>query len=802
MKIVKKVALVFFVVVFLLTGVALFFWRNIATRAVPDYNATLTLSGISEEVTVFRGAYGVPHIYAQNEADLYRAVGYVMAQDRMWQMDLMRRVCDGRLSEILGKKFIDTDLLMRSLRMSEKSRMVVEHTDKKLIELARAFADGVNQYIENHKNKLPPEFTILGYSPDKWEIIHSVNLVGYMAWDLNTAWGSEVLLDKMRAKFGEEMVVDLVYDYPKEKSLIYPDFKLELAKLDIKNNFLRHGRLLNEMGLFVFSGSNNWAVSGKKSVTGKPLLANDMHLGLNAPGIWYQMHQVVEEKLNVTGVLLPGQPMIVAGHNDHIAWGFTNVMVDGMDFYLEKVNPDNPNQYEFNGEWRNMEVREETINIKDSEPIKKKLRFTHRGPIISEFKGMDNKAVSMRWIGNEYSNELRTLHLFSKARNWEDFKNAASTFAATSQNIVYADVEGNIGLYCSAGVHIRDAGNAISISPGWTDEYDWKGQVPFEKLPHSYNPERGFVSSANNKTVDNDYPYYISSWFVQSHRIDRIREMLEEKDKLSIDDFKRMHADHKSKLVEEIREDIIDEVKNSDNLTALEKQSLEIFTSWDGVLTRESPATSIFETFYGEFIKNVFADEMGDELFEEYISGGIRKTYAIQNLFRNKKSPWFDNVNTVEIKETFTHMVRKSFKDAVNILSGQLGANPVEWQWGKIHKLTLSHPMGSVKILDRLFKFNRGPFEVGGSFHTVCPYTYSFKKPFAVTHGASQRHIYDTSNWDRSLVVIPTGVSGIPAGDHYCDQTELYVNNKYHSDYFSRELVEKNAKYKMIINGN
>ncbi len=297
-----------------------------------------------------------------------------------------------------------------------------------------------------------------------------------------------------------------------------------------------------------------------------------MHLGLGAPGIWLQMHQVVKGKLNVTGVALPGAPAIVCGHNDRIAWGMTNVEVDNLDFYLEKTDSSKPDQYLYNGAWRKMEVRREKIAVKGGTVVEKDLRFTHRGPVVSDFKGIKDQVISMRWMGNEDSSELRTVYLLNRARDWNDFRAAIRSFVSISQNIVYADMDGNIGLHCAAGIPVRKKGDGLTVLPGWTDEYEWKGVVPPEKLPNSYNPREGFVSSANNKTVNAAYPYRISSWFDPSHRIRRIREMLREREKHSIESFRRMHADQHSKLVDDMKADLLAVLGGAKDLEPIEAQ--------------------------------------------------------------------------------------------------------------------------------------------------------------------------------------------------------------------------------------
>lgn len=788
-------------VIGLLVVVVLFVWgfvHNMAVKGLPDYSGELKLAGLQQPVTVYRDDNAIPHIFAENETDLYRAVGYTMAQDRLWQMDLMRRATQGRLSEIFGIALWKTDLRMRSLRITEKSAMVWDSTNAEMRSAAQAFADGVNTYIESHSSKLPVEFSLLGYKPEPWEAQHSFNLIGYMAWDLTMPWSTEIILAKLTEKFGADMVQELVPNIPEYKTVAYDGYHLDLSKTKIKAALSEATQPLYDLGLEIFQGSNNWAVAGQKSVTGKPILANDMHLGLFAPGTWYQMHISVPGKVNVTGVALAGAPFVIAGHNDSIAWGMTNVMVDDMDFYEERINPDNPNQYEFNGKWVDMEVRTEIIKGSKGEKRVETVKFTHRGPIISAFKGFPNRAISMRWIGNEYSNEVQSVYLLNRARNWTDFKQAVRTFISVSQNIVYADVAGNIGLYCSAGIPIRK-GDGLGIKPGWTSEYDWQRMVPFDQQPHVYNPPEGFVSSANNKSVSNDYPYYISHWYDLPHRIDRIREMLRDKEKLSIGDFKEMHADNHSKLVEEYRPRVLTALKGMQDLNPTEEAALASLDSWNGNMDADASASAIWEQWYLELIHAVFYDEMGDSLYTEYIDQRIMPKYGIDQIWKEGNSVWCDDITTTEVIEDLDTDIRSAFRSAVIKLSGQMGANVDGWKWGDIHQLTLKHPVGSMKLLDTVFHLNRGPYPVGGSFHTVGPYSYSFNRPYDVTDGASHRHIFSTANWDDSQTIIPTGESGIPASLYYCDQTRNYVNNIYHNDFISRDLIEKNAKFTLKL---
>ncbi len=797
MKILKKIGLAIVVLILIIAVVGYFYVNNIKKSALPTYTGEVQLKNLKAKVTVYRDDYAIPHIYADNEEDLYRATGYIMAQDRLWQMDLIRRVTQGRLSEIFGKDMLKVDRLFRSLRITQKSEKLLENEPEKLKKALDAFADGVNQYIAELGDNLPPEFKILGYKPDKWEAVNSLNLVGYMSWDLSMAWSTEMVYDKIRKKVSAEQFAELFPNLNLEKTSVYPDFRFGKASDAIEEAIVEPTRKIQEMGLYVFQGSNNWAVAGKKSVTGKPIVANDMHLGLNAPGIWYQMHQCIPGKLNVTGLALPGQPMIVAGHNDSIAWGMTNVMLDDIDFYRETINPANPNQYKFNGEWRDMSLQKEKIKTNKGKLVEVTLKFTHRGPVISEFKG-SNDVISMHWIGNEESNEVLGVYILNHAKNYNDFRKATSMFTAISQNFVYGDVRGNIALQCSGNIPIR-VGDRKAVAPGDTDLYDWKGFVPFDSLPYSFNPAEGFVSSANNKTVGADYPHYISAWFDLPYRIDRIREMLRSKEKLSIEDFKKMHTDQTSKQVELMLPRIQKALANA-KLSPLAAKSFELLKGWDANEKADAPQAAIYEMWYVELVKKIFADELGEKLYNEYIQQDLMAGYVLFNMFSsNKEVSWVDDVTTKDKKETLDDDIVAAFESACNLLKQKMGNVPENWKWGTIHTLTLKHPLGKVDLLAKVFDLNRGPFPVGGSFHTVSPFSYPFDDLFHANHGASHRHIFTTANWDESQTVIPTGESGIPASPYYCDQTKLYLKGVYHNDYFSRIFVEKDAQFTMTL---
>ncbi len=790
MKFLKKALSILGILLVVILLAAIILIKSIKGSAKPQYDGELSLSGLSGEVEVIRDERGMPHIYAENDKDLYMAVGYVMAQERLWQMDLIRRATTGRLSEIFGEDYLETDLFLRSLRMNDKSVMVLESMDSEILSCVESFVSGVNQYIEQAGSNLPPEFKILRYKPEPWSALYTANIIGYMGWDLASGnLSGDVMTYKMIQELGEELTKKLIPYYDYTGTIVFPDFELDNDLLaDLTSAISDMGRA-SELGLTSFTGSNNWAVSGDRSETGLPLFSNDMHLGLSSPGIWIQMHQVIPGKLNVTGVVVPGQPFVIAGHNEDIAWGMTNLMVDDIDLYKETLNEDGT-KYLLDGEWQDILTENEIIKA-GKDVFEREIKYTHRGPLISAFRNIKDAELSMRWTGNDYSNEIRSVYLLNRAASWDDFNEAISSFNAVSQNFIYADVNGNIGLHTGGGVAIRERHGAL-IMPGDTSLYDWKTYVPHHQLPYTYNPESGSVSSANNKTVGDDYPYYIGTYYSRPYRINRIREMLEEKEVFGVEDFKRMICDRKSKKVELIVPRLTEALSGTE-LLGLEKEVADALAQWDYIMSPESFCPTFFEYYATVLNSDLLADDMGD--FYMQLSGTIKDNYLFM-LMSGEHELFIDNKNTEEVEDLNSIMLA-SFHNTINLLSETYTGNTSDWIWGDIHKFTAEHPLASVKILDRLFNLNVGAFSVGGSNHTVSPYSYTAN--FVINHGASERHVYNPADWDESFTVLPTGISGVPSSEFYCSQIEKYCNDEFYKDHFSRVAVEAALKYRMVL---
>jgi penicillin amidase len=784
-------SLLVLVLLALITGLIII--TGVKRGAVPKYDGEIVLSGLSGDVTVYRDERGMPHIYANDEHDLYFAVGYVMAQERLWQMDLIRRATTGRLSEIFGKDYVQTDLFLRSLDMPAKSKFVIAAEAPAIIACMQAYTDGVNKYIADAGKKLPPEFKILSYKPDLWKLEDLANIIGYMGWDLaSDNLYSDLFNYRLVKKLGVEKANQLIPDWKAVTSAVLPDFRLDEKNMKDAETFINSMDKLQALGIASFSGSNNWAVTGKRTETGKPVLSNDMHLSFGSPGIWIQMHQVVPGKLNVTGVIVPGQPFVIAGHNEKIAWGMTNLSVDDIDLFAEKINPADSNQYFFNGEWKNMKIRDEVIKIKGGEEQTLKLRFTHRGPIISGFENVSDAVLSMRWSGFDPSDEIRSVYLLDRAANWGEFRSAISSFRSVSQNFAYADADGNIGLNIGGGIAIRK-GNGTIIRNGETDEFDWKGYVPFEQLPYSLNPDTGYVSSANNKSLNRDYPYFISAEFALPYRINRIRQMLNEKEVFGMEDFKRMILDQHSAYAALLSPQILKIGDKSNEFTPSEKYAFNSLKGWDYDMNKDLTAPTVFEFFRVRLGKELLSDELGD-LYNS-ITKTIRE-YYIYKVFTTGPDDWVDDVTTPG-KETLDDIIFRSFKGSISDLESQISTDTTKWKWGDIHKITIEHPLSMVKILNKVFRLNSKEYRIGGAYHTVSPYSYG--AGFKTTSGASERHIFNTANWDESLSVIPTGNSGVPASEFYMSQTDSYINGKFYKDVFSEWAVKAAAKYTLVL---
>jgi len=761
--------------------------------SLPGYKADLTVKGITGNVEIIRDSYGMPHIYAENDNDAYFALGYCMAQDRLFQMDMLRRAMRGRLSEILGKDMVGVDKLFRTVTAVKPVDELYKDFPPEVVDAATAFAAGVNYYLETRKGPLPVEFTILGYEPEPWQPSDCAATYYYMAWDLNSSFSIEPLFDMITKKVGKDQAREIFPDYPAGYPTIMPGAE-GLSSVDTGRFLAVMAEARDVLGTDEGGASNNWVISGKKSETGMPILASDMHLNHGLPGIWYEAHMSTPT-MNVSGVLAPGIPFVVVGATDHVAWAYTNVMADDSDYYLEKINPENENQYEYMGKWEDMTTREEVITVKGGRDVKYTVRLTRHGPVIDDVVKYEEESgyvISMRWTAPEMDTVSVALHLFNKAATVDDIEAGIEYFKCPGQNIVYADDRGNIGYWAGVGIPKREGFSGMEILPGWEGKYEWNGYVPTDGQPHLRNPERGWIATANNRHVGPEYPYVISNYYASPDRYIRIAEMLTEKEKLSVADMERMHADFFVVLAREWVPVFIEHLSDK-KLNENETAALEMLKEWDYVAAPESGAPAVFHATVQTLIKNTFKKRLGTALYKQYIGNKYVVLNALRPMIAGGESVWFDNPDTKAV-EDMDAVITKSFKEAVTYLEEVEGKKPNRWIWSDIHTLTYHHAFGKASpILG--FLLDRGPYPMGGSIVSVNPISWRLDNPWAVVAGASERFIFDLSDMKKSLRVIPAGVSGNVMSPHYDDQIDLWRNVDYRPFVIDREGVDADARY-------
>lgn len=767
----------------------LWFQKNLE-KALPQTSGELILPGLKENAEIIRDDYGIPHIYAKNEPDLYFALGYAMAQDRLWEMEFFRRLGQGRLSELFGHDFVKADRYFRMLTAAGVKKEISPESAFTL----RSFAKGVNAYIEDHEDRPPIEFKLLGYKPEPWKADDYLAILKVVNWALSRGWRVDLTAGEILKKVGEKRLRDAFPVWPDDAPLIIPGESKGPAR--ISNPTTQIARLVERLTpLPASSASNNWVISGERSLTGRPILANDTHLALTNPSFWWEVHLVCPG-INVYGFALPGAPGVPIGHNLHVAWGITNVMVDDVDFYIEKINPENPRQYRYKDHWEEMEVVKERIRVKGKDPVKTEILLTRHGPIVTDVKaGPDEEVISARWSFNEGLQPAHAAYLLVRAKDIHGVKEALRYWELPGQNFVFADTRGNIGYWCCATIPIRLKGDGLLPMPGWTGEYGWKGYVPFEKRPHLLNPGGGIIATANNKVAGKGYPYFISRYWEPPDRITRIQELLKVKDKFSVDDFKRIQQDLYCPLASELTPKMLKALERAATADQA-NQAIEILSRWDFKMGKGSPGAALFEVTCRRMMDNIFKDELGDDLFERYLKTVTFPPRAIRRMIQNGSSPWFDNVNTPK-KEGLGEIIALSLGQALSELRQSSGDDPEKWAWGHLHTLTFEHVLGKKRPLNYIF--NLGPFPVGGSLLTVNKKSYPYEMPYQSNHGASMRMIVDLSNMGNSLHVLPTGESGQLKSPHFEDQIDLYLNGRYHKAWIQQGEIDKHSQGRLVL---
>ena len=785
-------------------------------RPLPQLDGTAKLPGLQGEVTVERDNWGVPHIRASTVEDAVEAQGYVIAQDRLWQMDILRRASRGQLSEILGPATLKIDKDFRNLnfgRAADRDLQLMSPESRKLLE---AYAHGVNRFIEQHQETLPLEFTLLKYKPQAWQPGDSLVLTGYMYRTLTDTREREIHRAVVAAKAGPELAKDLFSDESSMDRFVVGDPNVkekvsdasqddedddedEMDSEDVLKAQLLHPGLLETMAKPDLTsllagqvekwmrdaqhdirgtlGSNNWVVNGAHTATGKPLLANDTHLELTIPPIWYEVHMTAPG-WNVKGITFPGAPLVIIGHNDRIAWGFTNNGADVLDLYIETFNSANPDEYRVNGKWKKADVFDEVFHVKGAPDEHMRLVVTRHGPVL---QNDGDKSYAMRWTALEPGGLANSYNWLGKAKNWKQFREVMRQVWGPAQNVVYADVDGNIGYVMAARVPIRKKGHGEIPVPGDTDEYEWAGYIPFEQLPQSFNPESGLIVTANARVTGPDYKPYLTDRWEEPYRTARIYDLLHDKHDLRPEDMLKVQTDTYSFPHAFIGEQLVAAAKIAPPKDPRAQKLVQQAKDWNGIADANSSVVSFLDITMYRALDLILEPKLGEDT-KLY---SWRKLAFLQRVLTERPARWLP----AEFKN-YDELLSAAADRAVKRLEEETkSSDPDDWAWKKFNYLDMLHPIGREGILKKLLSLAGEP-QSGTLF-----------SPRAASrhHGPSERFVANLGDWDNSILLLPAGQSGQPGSEHYTDQFSYWLDGKAIYEPFSDAAEAKVKKHQLTL---
>jgi len=795
------------------------FMRVSVRRAFPDVDGEVAIAGLESNVDVIRDTMGVPHIYASNPRDLFAAQGYVHAQERFWQMDFWRHISSGRLSEMFGESQVETDTFLRTLGWHEIAEAQYATSPPEVRAILDAYSDGVNAYLSTQSPAdLSFEYTVLeltnhAYTPEPWSPVDTLRWGIAMAWELRGNMDSEIERAMLLGSLSEAQVAQLFPPYPSEinpyiiaaadnQAAAEAPSAASLRSVPALRSALssaqRNMDLLAVLGISdpeAGIGSNSWVVSGEHTDTGAPILANDPHLAIQMPSIWFQngLHCTDVTRacpFDVAGFSFAGTPGVTIGHNANIAWGVTNLGPDVQDLYVEKVNPDDPNQYEVNGEWIDMTVNEETIEVAGGDPVTVEVKTTRHGPIISgTYESLDDfgksgvdtpqpYAIALRWTALDSNpSSVQTFLSLDTAANWDQFRTALESFAVPAQNFIYADTFGNIGYQAPGFVPIRASGDGTFPVPGWTDDYEWTGFIPFDELPRSYNPESGYIVTANNAVVDDTYPYHITYDWNHGYRARRIVDLVGSNSGISLSQHGSIQFDSFSLNAQRL----------VPHLMVPDTPLSVVFGTWDLGNQADSAGAAAFNAVWARLLEYTFHDDLPEDYWPD---GGGRWYTVVGGMLDDPGDPFWDDRNTDEVEDRdaiIAQALAAGYDDVVE----RFGDNPENWRWGEMHLSTFRNQTigdsGIAVIEDRV---NRGPYATSGGRDLVNATGWTAYEGFETDWLPSMRMLVDLGDLSRSLTTHTTGQSGHTDHPHYDDMIPLWLSGAYSPMNWTREQIE------------
>lgn len=763
------------VTLLLVAVVALRGWLG---SSVAEYDRDVAVSGIRAPVEIWRDSLAVPHVWAESLPDLLFAQGYVHAQDRLWQMELFRRVAEGRLSEVMGEAGLDSDRFLRTLGLwraagENEARLTAEERA-----LFASYAAGVNAYIENRKGALPPEFVALRIEPEPWTVRHSLAIEKIMAWDL-AAYGTGLSLARAARELGPERARLLHPAYPTWGATILEDTPLpELPE---------PAATLLDAGS-IARASNSWVIGPSRSASGKPILANDMHLALRAPAIWHLM-ALHGGGVDVVGMTLPGAPFVVAGHNRAIAWGFTNAMVDDADFFIERLDPAESARYLVPGGSEPLRVIRDSIRVKGRDAaVPLTIRLTRHGPILNDVQAnAGDDLLALRWVALDTTDTNRGLRILNSARNWDEFAAGVASFDNPHQNVMYADTSGRFGYWMAGRVPVRGTGRPPPLTPvpGWTGEWDWSGELPIGEHPHTLDPPSGYAVSANNRQVAGAAGERITSEWAPPYRAMRIAQMARACRACTADSVRLQQMDVLDlQALRHIRHAVAAAEAVGDTGTA------RLLRNWDGRATAGSRAAAVYQVWWSRLRRAAARDLYGRD-------GGWFPGEVLDRALDAGALPWraadaADAADAPDAAAALRQMAAKAMQEADSIAGGRT--------WGELHAVASIHPLAQAAALEKVLDLNVGPAPAGGTASTVNVLAHTGGFPGVASYGASQRHVVDMGNVDGTGgFILPTGQSGVPFSKHYRDHFERYRRGELWLVPLGREAARARIVRRMVL---
>jgi penicillin amidase len=802
-------------------------------RFLPQTEGSARVAGLHGPVEIVRDRWGVPHLYAEDEDDLFFAQGYVHAQDRLWQMELQRRMGSGRLSEVLGEVTLPVDRFTRTLGLNRAAEDELASLPAETSRALEAYAAGVNAWMRQRAGQWSLEFTLLRFSPQPWRPVDSLYWSKFMTLVLSGNWASETLRARLALKLGAALAADLEPAYPADNPTVASGPGLPpgaepppngwrspavLEALKLVESLLGGagprpqppappaGSNGSQSGVIRLNpgASNQWVVSGARTATGQPLLANDTHMSVAMPSIWYQVH-LDGGRYHVAGVSLPGVPGVLVGHNQQCAWGLTTAWQDAQDLFIERINPANPAEYEFQGQWRPLQTAQEVIAVKGrAAPEVVEVRLTHHGPLVSELLG-ESTPLALRWVAQDPADMLGAVLGYNRAANWAEFRAALASWAAPAHNFVYADRDGHIAYLQAGWMPVRAAGYGIAPAPGWTGEHEWQRFLTLDELPQTLDPESGWLGVANNLVVDASYPHFLSADLENPSRATRLVELLTARDTVSAADFAAMQRDTYSAQAQRFVRHLLPIQPTNTR----EAAALDILRGWDCHITADSVAATLYETIRLYALHEMFDRHLG-ELADAYV--GVdpsplgdtgpyhdRSFVRLLEILDDKKgsSVWLRDPET-GIPQPARETLHRALRIALRELKAHLGPDMATWNWGRLNRIHFAHPLGSVKPLHLLF--NRGPYPMPGDRDTLLRASGKPAFPFPpVAVVDALRFIADLSDWDRCQIIVPGGQSGHVASPNYADQIPLWRDGLMLTLPFSRPAVERMARERLVL---